>query len=188
MVMVSVTFTDPVLATRPTSLRARSISMTCSARSLGSAISSSARRASSSGVAPRLRVPASGRIVTMVLWRSVSLAISWRTRISGDEPTTRSEEHTSELKSLMRNSFAGFCLKKKKNKNKIKINNKKGTDTKTKKIKNKTINRDHIKNQHNKSYRQIYTNTYQHNKQNTQTSTHKQKLHTLSIKTRLTSQ
>src|SRR3546814_5359393 len=26
----------------------------------------------------------------------------------------RSEEHTSELQSLMRNSFAGFCLKKKK--------------------------------------------------------------------------
>src|SRR3546814_4554912 len=26
----------------------------------------------------------------------------------------RSEEHTSELKSLMRNSYAGFCLKKKK--------------------------------------------------------------------------
>src|SRR3546814_4932257 len=31
----------------------------------------------------------------------------------------RSEEHTSELQSLMRNSYAGFCLKKKKlNKNK----------------------------------------------------------------------
>src|SRR3546814_7730441 len=27
---------------------------------------------------------------------------------------TRSEEHTSELQSLMRNSYAGFCLKKKK--------------------------------------------------------------------------
>src|SRR3546814_9396046 len=33
----------------------------------------------------------------------------------GDE--TRSEEHTSELQSLMRNSYAVFCLKKKKNKN-----------------------------------------------------------------------
>src|SRR3546814_4271512 len=29
----------------------------------------------------------------------------------------RSEEHTSELQSLMRISYAGFCLKKKKNKN-----------------------------------------------------------------------
>src|SRR3546814_2132310 len=31
----------------------------------------------------------------------------------------RSEEHTSELQSLMRISYAVFCLKKKKNKNKI---------------------------------------------------------------------
>src|SRR3546814_4244664 len=30
----------------------------------------------------------------------------------------RSEEHTSELQSLMRNSYAVFCLKKKKNKKK----------------------------------------------------------------------
>src|SRR3546814_10160910 len=29
------------------------------------------------------------------------------------DATGRSEEHTSELKSLMRNSFAVFCLKKK---------------------------------------------------------------------------
>src|SRR3546814_19675223 len=32
----------------------------------------------------------------------------------------RSEEHTSELQSLMRISYAVFCLKKKKNKTKIK--------------------------------------------------------------------
>src|SRR3546814_2839110 len=31
-------------------------------------------------------------------------------------PLTRSEEHTSELQSLMRISYAVFCLKKKKNK------------------------------------------------------------------------
>src|SRR3546814_2862570 len=30
--------------------------------------------------------------------------------------STRSEEHTSELQSLMRNSYAVFCLKKKTNK------------------------------------------------------------------------
>src|SRR3546814_4530455 len=30
------------------------------------------------------------------------------------EANTRSEEHTSELQSLMRNSYAVFCLKKKK--------------------------------------------------------------------------
>src|SRR3546814_7853032 len=32
-------------------------------------------------------------------------------------PIGRSEEHTSELQSLMRNSYAVFCLKKKTNKN-----------------------------------------------------------------------
>src|SRR3546814_9219972 len=31
-------------------------------------------------------------------------------------PSVRSEEHTSELQSLMRTSYAAFCLKKKKNK------------------------------------------------------------------------
>src|SRR3546814_5222291 len=38
--------------------------------------------------------------------------------ISGDMTlaVTRSEEHTSELQSLMRISYAVFCLKKKKNK------------------------------------------------------------------------
>src|SRR3546814_9185978 len=34
----------------------------------------------------------------------------------------RSEEHTSELQSLMRISYAVFCLKKKNNNNRIKIN------------------------------------------------------------------
>src|SRR3546814_7339853 len=48
-----------------------------------------------------------------------SILISWQlrwlyaTRISG---RTRSEEHTSELQSLMRISYAVFCLKKKKKK------------------------------------------------------------------------
>src|SRR3546814_2344990 len=34
---------------------------------------------------------------------------------SGAHPRTRSEEHTSELQSLMRISYAVFCLKKKNN-------------------------------------------------------------------------
>src|SRR3546814_938379 len=34
-----------------------------------------------------------------------------------DRDIGRSEEHTSELQSLMRTSYAVFCLKKKKNKN-----------------------------------------------------------------------
>src|SRR3546814_3756475 len=33
---------------------------------------------------------------------------------SGKDPSKRSEEHTSELQSLMRISYAVFCLKKKK--------------------------------------------------------------------------
>src|SRR3546814_8015392 len=37
-------------------------------------------------------------------------------RAAGDSVTGRSEEHTSELQSLMRISYAVFCLKKKKNK------------------------------------------------------------------------
>src|SRR3546814_19612723 len=35
-------------------------------------------------------------------------------RLGGEEFVVRSEEHTSELQSLMRNSYAVFCLKKKK--------------------------------------------------------------------------
>src|SRR3546814_4002184 len=34
--------------------------------------------------------------------------------VDGDEGTLRSEEHTSELQSLMRISYAVFCLKQKK--------------------------------------------------------------------------
>src|SRR3546814_6340588 len=37
-------------------------------------------------------------------------------RLVGAAPAGRSEEHTSELQSLMRISYAVFCLKKKKNK------------------------------------------------------------------------
>src|SRR3546814_10040322 len=40
--------------------------------------------------------------------------------------TQRSEEHTSELQSLIRNSYAVFCLKKK-NKNTNKTNNQQST-------------------------------------------------------------
>src|SRR3546814_9346474 len=43
--------------------------------------------------------------------------------------TSRSEEHTSELQSLMRISYAVFCLKKKTN-TKIQLNNKDNIDTK----------------------------------------------------------
>src|SRR3546814_7869937 len=39
-----------------------------------------------------------------------------KTEIFGLARRVRSEEHTSELQSLMRRSYAVFCLKKKKNK------------------------------------------------------------------------
>src|SRR3546814_1356742 len=45
--------------------------------------------------------------------------------IFGDRPLyldVRSEEHTSELQSLMRISYAVFCLKKKKKKTKVPMN------------------------------------------------------------------
>src|SRR3546814_3309723 len=58
----------------------------------------------------------------------------------------RSEEHTSELQSLMRISYAVFCLKKKNNKNNTKYNIKqyatKKTNTK------KTAHIKHIQNYH----------------------------------------
>src|SRR3546814_9172579 len=52
---------------------------------------------------------------------------SWRTNplilmIGCKLSLKRSEEHTSELQSLMRISYAVFCLKKKKKKNKKKTN------------------------------------------------------------------
>src|SRR3546814_8968403 len=51
---------------------------------------------------------------------SVSASRSARCAISG---LTRSEEHTSELQSLMRTSYAVFCLKKKTNQVKSKKTN-----------------------------------------------------------------
>src|SRR3546814_4142179 len=45
----------------------------------------------------------------------VSTSLSWVKPLTAS-PSTRSEEHTSELQSLMRISYAVFCLKKKKNK------------------------------------------------------------------------
>src|SRR3546814_5374995 len=42
------------------------------------------------------------------------LALKCRTQLVNTMPERRSEEHTSELQSLMRISYAVFCLKKKK--------------------------------------------------------------------------
>src|SRR3546814_10467058 len=43
------------------------------------------------------------------------------TLLAAGAPTCRSEEHTSELQSLMRTSYAVFCLKKKKSKMRTQI-------------------------------------------------------------------
>src|SRR3546814_8975842 len=43
---------------------------------------------------------------------TVKAVVTARAAVAG-RAFSRSEEHTSELQSLMRNSYAGFCLKKK---------------------------------------------------------------------------
>src|SRR3546814_8658470 len=59
---------------------------------------------------------ATGRIVQLVVLLTViTLAPSILVMVTS---FVRSEEHTSELQSLMRISYAVFCLKKKKQKNK----------------------------------------------------------------------
>src|SRR3546814_4201604 len=45
------------------------------------------------------------------LWPMIP--IDWPWWATNEMPLTRSEEHTSELQSLMRTSYAVFCLKKK---------------------------------------------------------------------------
>src|SRR3546814_1671121 len=54
-------------------------------------------------------------------FKQVTITASLETSLC-NRGTNRSEEHTSELQSLMRISYAVFCLKKKKN---TKTNNKK---------------------------------------------------------------
>src|SRR5437867_4249332 len=87
MIIRSLTCTEPKSQTRPMSLRARSTSMTCSARSLGSASNSFSSAESSSGVRPRRRVPAMGRISTR--------RFSQRTWISGEAPTSEKPSSSS---------------------------------------------------------------------------------------------
>src|SRR5205085_2519040 len=72
--MYSLVSTVPYSATRPTSFRPRSTSMTCSARSLSLARSSSSRAWSSSPLRPRRRVPAIGRTSTPPSVRRLGLA------------------------------------------------------------------------------------------------------------------
>src|SRR3546814_4353529 len=72
-------------------------------------------------VADRLRRNRKITITTSATVRpSVNCTSSTDSRIDCDR-SSRSEEHTSELQSLMRISYAVFCLKKKNKKNKINI-------------------------------------------------------------------
>src|SRR3546814_3908500 len=55
------------------------------------------------------------RIITSTPFRGARASSTWRTigeAVAGQSAKSRSEEHTSELQSLMRHSYAVFCLKK----------------------------------------------------------------------------
>src|SRR3546814_6308760 len=51
--------------------------------------------------------------IALVIWQPKGLGIGWSAM--GGAIVARSEEHTSELQSLMRISYAVFCLKQKTN-------------------------------------------------------------------------
>src|SRR3546814_3822998 len=93
---------------------------------------------------PRFRSPVAvgGRVITVRFNADVDPALPWafqpveremtlrvgesglaffRAENLSAHPTARSEEHTSELQSLMRISYAVFCLKKKKTKNQTRL-------------------------------------------------------------------
>src|SRR3546814_1793962 len=63
-----------------------------------------------------LDVRVSGGVLVLLQFQLIARADGGRSRIGFHHPIERlrSEEHTSELQSLMRISYAVFCLKKKK--------------------------------------------------------------------------
>src|SRR3546814_2843480 len=66
--------------------------------------------------AQKLLLPRRGRTQEDVLPDLRLAAVMPTTQAGHETESIRSEEPTSELQSLMRNSYAVFCLKKKKNK------------------------------------------------------------------------
>src|SRR3546814_6101928 len=84
---------------------------------------------------------------------NAAAARHWRSRMTtrGSQTKPRSEEHTSELQSLMRISYAVFCLKKKK---------KQQITTNTRKISDKT--QIHKQEQQEKTKYTIETNKRKH--------------------------
>src|SRR3546814_3964843 len=64
---------------------------------------------------PKIKVQATCVRVPVFVGHSEALTIEFENELSAEEAQKlRSEEHTSELQSLMRISYAVFCLKKKK--------------------------------------------------------------------------
>src|SRR3546814_8894438 len=80
-----------------------------------------------------------GPVISTRLPVGATLSTVWRTCAITGEP--RSEEHTSELQSLMRISYAVFCLKKKKNNH--------NNNTRKAIIQKKQLNRNNITEQPN---------------------------------------
>src|SRR3546814_6138083 len=89
---------------------------------IGHSRASKASRAAAGEDDPRMMRTTSSRLLTAttrpskMCARSRALASSnlQRRVITSSRKGMRSEEHTSELQSLMRNSYAVFCLEKKK--------------------------------------------------------------------------
>src|SRR3546814_9578453 len=55
----------------------------------------------------------SRNLARLARWSGIDLPVVTGSDLTRDLLMARSEEHTSELQSLMRNSYAVFCLKKK---------------------------------------------------------------------------
>src|SRR3546814_5002861 len=67
-----------------------------------------------------LQVSLMGAVMGNVVGFALSAAATQSLAVLSNEPwnrSARSEEHTSELQSLMRSSYAVFCLKKKRHQN-----------------------------------------------------------------------
>src|SRR3546814_9208662 len=66
---------------------------------------------SANSVGPSALAP--GRVSWFWLAAGARRGRSWKSPVPAPEEAIRSEEHTSELQSLMRTSYAVFCLNKK---------------------------------------------------------------------------
>src|SRR3546814_3119606 len=76
---------------------------------------------------PNEHLPAKVRVFIDFLIKRFAGTPPWQRRIDQTTDRNRSEEHTSELQSLMRISYAVFCLKKKSTRSRPKMY----TNTKT---------------------------------------------------------